>query len=198
MFLTVVFVGWLIAGLAGVAVRGKQPSRWFCLLVFLSSTLCAGVVQYFVSASLLTTKRHSAAHLVGVSSLRLKDDAAFIRKWLRAPRAARNDDEMHGQDLDWAATFRMKSKDISDNLAAVERNVFIRDYYSVWAGHIDANRNQLEGLAERALAADDGVPRQSNIDSYLEVLNDTKSLLERLAHEMRSRPPEAYYSAPAL
>lgn len=158
LLLSTVVVIWLIAGLTVVAVRGKQLSSRFCLLVFLCSSLGAGTVQYFVSAGLLKTQRLSAARLAGVSSLRLADDAAFMRKWLIAPIGAGNDDQMQKKEFDWAGTFQMKSQDISKTLACLERNTFIQDYYSVWAVDIEFHRDQLERVGQRVVALEDGVP----------------------------------------
>ena len=91
-------------------------------------------------------------------------------------------------------TFKWKAADISATLAPIERNDFIRNNYSVWIGDLDFRRDELDRTAERVVAAQPGSPRQSTVASYLDSMDLTVNLLDGLAHEMRSRRPEVYYT----
>jgi len=194
MALLALAVAWLLALLIVIAVRGKHLSWQFCILVLLCTTLGAGAVQYSLSVGICKIERLSAAHLVGVSSLRLKDDAEFIQNYLVAPLANGNGNQGDDAHIDWVGTFQMKARDISATFASVERNAFIRTNYSVWMADIEFHRGQLDRLAKHIVTVDEAIPRRTSVESYLVGLESAAELLDRLADEMRSRPPEAYYN----
>jgi hypothetical protein len=194
MIVTAVLVAWLVAALTVVAFRGKQLSTRFCLMVFMSSSLGAGAAQYLLWSAMLRTERLSAAHLAGVSALQLKAESDFIRHTLASPEGEARSDELIASDIDWEGTFEMKANDISATLAAVEQNAYIQKNYSAWAGDIGFRRGQLERIAQRVAATEEGSPRQTSIETYLKFVDYTINIVEDLARELRSRTPDAYYS----
>ncbi len=191
---SVAAVGWLIGSLGVLSVRGKHLSRRFAILMLLFSTLGAGVVQYMLVTGVRRTERLSAAHLVGVTSFRLQDDAEFIRLHLTASTGGADDEPRSRTDIDWGGTFRAKATDISATLASVEKNAYIQSNYSVSIGDLEFRRDQLERAAERVETVQVGKPRQTSMEFYLECIDLTVNQLDNLAREMRSRAPEAYYS----
>jgi len=120
----------------------------------------------------------------------MQDDSDFIRKYLTAS----DSQELRRQDIDWVVTFKAKSADISATLAAVERNGYIRENYSVWLGDLEFRRDQLDRIAQRTARAAEGKPRQTNVESYLKGIDQTVNLLDGLERQMKTRQPNLYYS----
>jgi hypothetical protein len=170
--------------LAVIAIRGKQLSIHFCFLLFLMTSSGSGLVQYFLSRGLSKAERLSAAHMIGVSSLRLNDDAKFVRDNLVSSSDA---------SLNWVGTFKMKAADISVTIEAVELNDFVRRYYSVYESDLHFHRNQLDRAAVQVVEANEGANRQSSVHSYLKGIELVIDQLERMAQEMRKQGPESYY-----
>lgn len=186
----VAIVGWLVGTLVVTQLRGKMLSKPFVVLVLIFSTLGAAAVQYIVYRGVESAHRLSGAHFVGVTSLRIKDDAEFIKKYL----AKSDGTQSASPELDWVGTFKSKAEDISVTLAAVQKNSFISENYSVWSGDIEFRRSQLDRAAERTAIAVEGKPRQIIVNAYLEALDLTAKSLDNLSIEMRSRRPELYYT----
>ncbi len=189
---TVAIVGWLVGSIVVLTIRGVYLSRRFAILVLLCSTLGAGIVQYVLLMGVRRTERLSGAHLVGVTSLQLQEDAALIRRYLYSSAGKTEDEQGSGANLDWSGSFKEKAADVSATLAAVEKNVYIRDNYSVWMGDIEFRRKQLDRVAKRITTLQAGTPRQTNLTLYQRCVDLTVNVLDDLAHEMRSRRPGAY------
>ncbi len=192
--LTVVATAWFAALIGMFVLRGRRISRKACLFLFACTTLAAATTQYFVSSWMFDTERRSAAHLVGVTRLRLEDDKAFITSVLGRALDEGGEDQTDGSaDLDWEGTFRRKSRDILVTLDAVTENACIRRYYSVWAADVQFYRHQLRVFAEQVLTVNNSEVRRKNLKSYVECLSNASHFLGRLAAEMRSRRPSEYY-----
>lgn len=197
--LTVVATAWFVAMVVIFVVRGKQTTRKACFFLFVCTTLASAITQYLVSSALLDIERLSAAHLAGVSQLRLEDDAAMVNfvflPYLeegaksRAAKAVGLDLD----DLDWEASFRLKTRDILVTLDAVTENAYIRRYYSVWAADVDFYGYQLNIHARQVLKVSDARVRRQNVESYLECLRNASRFLGKFASEMRSRGANDYY-----
>jgi hypothetical protein len=188
--ISVAIVGWLVGSLVVTKLRGKLLSKPFVVLVLICSTLGAAAVQYIVYRSIESVHRLSGAHFIGVTSLRIKDDAEFIKKYLTKSDGS----QPASQDLDWGGTFKSKAEEISETLAAIQKNSYISENYAVWSGDIEFRRGQLDRVAERTAIAVEGRPRQINVNTYLEALDLTAKSLDNLSSEMRSRRPELYYT----
>ncbi len=136
------------------------------------------------------SERYSAALLVGVSSSRLQDDIEFVETWFI-------DENGNGiakePMIDYSYSLKNKADDIGITIHSVNENNFIRTYYAVWAGDLAFQEDQLERQAKASVTTDDPKVRGSNVMVYLECVKRTKFFLDRLASEIRSRPPEMYY-----
>ena len=197
--LTVVATAWFAALIGIFFVRGKQITRKASFFFFVCTTLASAITQYFVSSALLDIERLSAAHLAGVTQLRLEDDAAIINSvflpYLEEGGKSRTGNAvgLDLDDLDWEASFRWKSRDILVTLDAVTENAYIRRYYSVWAADVDFYGYQLNIYARQVLKVSDARVRRQNVESYLECLRNASHFLGKFASEMRSRGANEYY-----
>ena len=80
--LLVVTVSWLAAAIAIVVLHRKQLTRLKCCLALIVCGLGAASAHYCFLHWAFELERHSAAHLVGVTHLRLNDDAEFLQSHL--------------------------------------------------------------------------------------------------------------------
>ncbi len=176
-------VAWCVASAAVLAIRGKQLSRMSCGLIILGATIGAGTVQFVLFRGGQALERESAAQLAGVTSLRLKDDAEFIQQYLVSLPEKNSNVDGGESTIDWSDTFRMKAEDISETLAAIDRNDFLRRYHSVWLSDVEFNRHQLDQLATRMPT--DAAAQRSLAKHYRQAVIDAADRLQRLAQELR-------------
>ena len=160
------------------ARREKLLSRRLCLTVVLSSCLCSALAHgwHFWRSEL--AQRISAARLVGVTKLRIRDDAILLldKSFL----------DTANDETDWVGTFKMKSDGINVTLSSIEGNNYLIAYYSVWMSDVTFRRDQIWRLSQRVQQAPKGAARETSLESYLVALNELQTFLERFSRDLRT------------
>jgi hypothetical protein len=185
-------VAWLVAMCVVLAVRGRQLSKRFCVAILVASTLGAGAMQFATLYRLYHVEAESAAQLASVTGLQLGSDFDFLEQLAGHLKPAPANDKGAADEVDWAWTFERKAQDIDDQLAAVERNTFLKTQYAVWVADVEHQRKRLKLLAERTVAADNDTARHTNFASFSkEVIVSGRKLLQlaRVIRSGSSEPP---------
>ena len=120
----------------------------------------------------------SAARLVGVTKLRVRDDATMLlnKSFLDAS----------DKEIDWVGTFKIKSDDINVTISSIEENNYLKAYYSVWVSDVAFRRDQIWRLSKRVQQAPEGTARETSIESYINALKELQNFLERFSHDLRT------------
>ncbi len=169
--LLVVTVSWLAAAIAIVVLHRKQMTRLKCCLALIVCGLGAASAHYCFLHWAFELERHSAAHLVGVTHLRLNDDAEFLQSHLGSALERADGDQGQGAiAMDWAGTFALKHHDVMSRLDAVIHNACIQRYYSVWAADAAFHEDQLDMLATKINALTEPRPRRTTFRTYVDNL----------------------------
>ncbi|MEJ7592735.1 MAG: hypothetical protein WKF77_14395 [Planctomycetaceae bacterium] len=185
--LLVVTVSWFVAAIALAVLYRKQLTWLKFLLALIFCGLGAASAYYCFLHWLFGLERESAAHLVGVTHIRLSDDVEFLQSYLGSAMEIADGDQRQGSSaIDWTGTFELKHHDIVSALDDVIQNDCIQRYYSVWGSEVALHKDHLDMLGKKIVALTELRARSTTFVAYVNHLEDTGQFLDRLSIEIRS------------